>query len=100
MWYGWLNRMGPVNREFLEKNGNGWAGGRIDMDCNDEKDPNYDRYGREYSAPIMKTEDWNMVSDWLSEKEWATLPIAKQIWCEFKKETGHNITWYNYEPTC
>ena len=43
MWYGWLNRMGPCNREWVANNGSDWAGGRIDLDCDDIEDPDYDR---------------------------------------------------------
>ena len=98
MWYGWLNRMGPCNREWIANNGSDWAGGRIDLDCDDPEDPDYDRYGQEYSAPIMKDECWEQVFEWLMTKRWPTLPTSAQIWKEYKEETGNEIKWWRYEP--
>lgn len=50
------NYMGPINAEWIEKNGDHWAGGRIDV---------YGDAETEIYLPVMDVRDWNSFSTWL-----------------------------------
>ena len=91
MWYAFLNRMGPINRQWMEENGYDWAGGRIDFDCNNENDPMYDRYGREVSVPMMHEEDWYSFGEWLGEQKWREYPV-ESVFDQYT-ESGGTIRW-------
>jgi hypothetical protein len=51
----WLNWMGPINREWIQVNGDYWASGRIDVS------PGNDEIG----VPIMHSDDWQKFCVWL-----------------------------------
>lgn len=59
--------MGPVNKDWIEKNGNHWRGGRIDV--HDEHADYFDHSTREFGVPLMHAEDWSMFSEWLWDFE-------------------------------
>lgn len=53
------NWMGPVSLEWIKKNGDHWAAGRIDV--YGDGVPEYE----EINLPMMKIQDWNNFSRWL-----------------------------------
>lgn len=80
--------MGPFNKNFIEKYGNNWSGGRIDiMDIPDEP------YGLEYSMEFIRTEDWNKLSEWMWKLETENILTKEEILERYRKETGNNITY-------
>ena len=91
MWYAFLNRMGPINRKWMEENGYDWAGGRIDFDCDNEKDEMYNKYGLEVTVPMMKEEDWYTFGEWLGEQRWLQFP-GNQVFTQYM-ESGGVIRW-------
>ena len=81
------NWMGPLNKEWIEKNGKQWAGGRIDVYGDDV--PEYTELG----LGVMKGEDWRKFTVWLERlttpEIWTTDQLVQAY--EF-----HNpkITWW------
>ena len=63
-----LNWMGPINKAWIEKNGNGWSVGRIDVYGDDV--PEYTELGLD----MMKSKDWVRFTRWI---EGITTP---EIW--------------------
>jgi len=94
MWYAFLNRMGPCNSKWIDENGRDWAGGRVDLDCDNEKDPNYDRYGVEYSAPVMREKDWYELGEWLGNQAWKDMPSREQVFRGFELAVGRSIEYF------
>ena len=78
IWYS-TNWMGPINLEWIKENGEHWSGGRIDI--RGTGDP----YGDETSCPIMHTEDYNSLSDWLDTFETDTVWNWVELIREYEK---------------
>jgi hypothetical protein len=53
--------MGPISLDWVKRNGEEWAGGRIDIYGTDSF------YPEEHTLPIMHREDWASFGDWLDE---------------------------------
>lgn len=87
--YYFLNRMGPMNPQYK-----GFAGGRIDVDCDDENDPDYDKYGNEIPVPLMDEESWDHLSEWVDKLVTDSL-LDKEVFEMFEEDTGLNIGWYD-----
>ena len=81
------NWMGPVNGDWIKKNGDHWAGGRIDVRGTD------DPYGDEIGLPIMNSEDWYNFSEWLktfeTEEIWTLEEIVKMY-----ERVNPEIRWW------
>ena len=71
-------------REYLES----YSGGRIDI-----RGVPDDIYGREYGLPIMLTEDWYALSDWLNDFESEELVPYNELISMFEKNYGQSIFW-------
>ena len=82
--------MGPINYEWCKVNGNGWAGGRIDV--RGIKD---DIYGTEIGLPVMKVTDWNGFSEYLSNKRTRTVWKLSALVSEYEKKSKTKITWFD-----
>lgn len=83
-----LNRMGPVNSEFIKKYGDDWAMGRIDiMDVPDEP------YGLEHAMDAIKEDEWYDLSEWLWNLETKEVWNKKQILDRYTQETGNTLTF-------
>ena len=91
------NWMGPISMDWYEKNGVDYekvkySGGRIDIYG---LDPEEFWGGRgEHSLPLMRTEDWNLFSDWLDDFESEELMSLIEILQEYRQDTGHVIRWW------
>ena len=72
-------------REYLES----YSGGRIDI-----RGVPDDLYGREYGLPIMPTEDWYALSDWLNDFESEELVPYEDLIRQFEEHYGKPIRWY------
>ena len=86
------NWMGPINMDWIRKNGAGWSAGRID--CRGlGLDP---MYGDEIGLSPMKTEDWNRFGDWLDSFTSGTMLSLDELVNEYEK-TNPKIVWFNYD---
>lgn len=66
-----------------------YAGGRIDIrGVPDEP------YGLEYGLPIMESNSWNLLSEWLLGLETERVLYYTEIINKFEQETGHKIVWF------
>lgn len=86
------NWMGPINRKWIEEHGDCWAGGRIDI---------YgvpgEHYPIEYGLPVMHTEDWNALSDWLDDLETEELWSFEDLIGNFQLIHDTKIRWWKNE---
>jgi len=85
------NWMGPINMEWIRKNGEGWSTGRIDC-----SGTGLGPYGDELSLSPMKSEDWGRFGDWLWDFETNELWTLQQLVTEYEK-TNPTITWLKNE---
>ena len=81
------NWMGPMNMDWIEKNGSDWAGGRIDMHGGDWS------YPEEIGLPMMKQEDFNKFSNWLDTIETDDVWTLQQLVKQYEK-TNSKIVWH------
>ena len=63
-----------------------YSGGRIDVSGTD----NY--YGEEIGVPVMRSEDWNRLKEWLWDFKTETIWTLKQLVEEYEK-TNPKIVW-------
>ena len=86
------NWMGPINQKWIEEHGDCWSGGRIDI---------YgvpgEHYPIEYGLPVMHTEDWNALSDWLDNLETAELWSFEDLIGNFQLIHDTKIRWWKDE---
>ena len=84
-----LNWMGPINNDWIEKNGECQASGRIDI-SNIPDEP----FGLEYAVPPMHKEDWGKFSEWLrhhyTPEVWS---YDELIQCFEDKQLKRKIRW-------
>lgn len=89
------NWMGPINRKWIEENGNGWAAGRIDIFGDIITNGEY----LEIGLPMMDKHDWNNFTRWLEGDydskgfETETVWTLDQLVEEYEK-TNPKITWW------
>ena len=81
------NYMGPINKAWLEENGDDWAGGRIDVSGTNEP------FGIELSLPIMKSTDYSRFSEWLWRISTTDLWSLDQL-VELYEKDNPKITWW------
>lgn len=84
----WLNWMGPINADWISKNGDQWSGGRIDV-SGVEDEP----FGFELSAPTMLSSDWVRFGAWLKDFSSPELLSLQELVAEYEK-TNPTITWF------
>ena len=83
------NWMGPINKAWCDEHGDYWSGGRIDIrGVPDEP------WGLEYGLPIMHTEDWNALSDWLDNLETEKLWSFEDLIGNFQLIHDTKIRWW------
>jgi len=68
-----------------------YSAGRIDIYGLDEKE--YYNGMSEYGIAPMKTESWNLLTDWLDGLETERLVSYNDLIKRFENETGHKIKW-------
>jgi hypothetical protein len=99
MWTYSTNWMGPVNRDFIKDHGDNWAGGRIDVYCDDDTDPLYkDTYmGREeIGLPIMDGPSWKAFTEFLEGYSSLRFMNLDALVYEYEK-TNPSIKWFEEE---
>ena len=69
-----------------------YAGGRIDIYGLDESE----HWGgkSEYSVGVMKTESWNLLSDYLDDYESSELVSYEDLIEDFETRSKHKIEWW------
>jgi len=87
------NWMGPINKGWIEKYGEGWSAGRIDI--RNIPDKEYWNGWHEYSLPPMKTEDWNDFSYWLDGFETHELWDFDTLIKHYENASNKKIRWLN-----
>lgn len=85
------NWMGPVNYDWVQKNGNDWCVGRIDVYGTGSD------YPEELDLPMMKSDDWYRFSSWLDTIKTVKMLTTVQLVDWYETETGWRITWYETE---
>ena len=86
-----LNWMGPINLRWIEKHGDQWAVGRIDVS---DDTP----FGTEYSVPPMHVEDWGELWQWLDHHKTPVVWSFQELIETFeKKRLGRSIRWMEGE---
>ena len=66
-----------------------WCGGRIDIyGVPDE------HYPIEYGLPIMHSDSWNILTEWLENFESDELLEFDELINTFETDTGHKIRWW------
>jgi len=80
-----LNYMGPINMDWIKKNGSGWRAGRIDVDG-----PSPD----EYAVNVMDADSWVLFGDWLFNLTTETKLEFQELVTRFEAEAGHRIVWH------
>lgn len=86
----YLILMGPINKEWIEKNGKQWCAGRIDID---DGSP----YGVEYAVSPMHYEDWNEFREWLMHHQTEKLLSKQELFSRFESERNKLICWFKKE---
>jgi hypothetical protein len=66
--------------------------GRIDIYGLDESE--YWGGKSEYGVPVMKTESWNLLSDYLNDYESSELVSYEDLIEDFEVRTNHKIEWW------
>lgn len=79
--------MGPISADWIKQNGNDWSAGRMDTD---HGSPHTDEIG----VPVMKTEDWDRLSQWLRTYTSVGLKTLDEIVIDFENQTGASIRWW------
>lgn len=81
------NWMGPICKDWCDKNGHNWAGGRIDV-------YNDDPYGAEIGIPPMLAEDWNDLTTLCGNLRTTAQLGRADIEQLFKLVYGRTITYW------
>ena len=79
--------MGPISKEWCDKHGNGWSGGRINVYGTGEE------YPPEMGLPLMDSNDWMSFSSWLYNYETEKVHNLIQLIEEYEK-THRPIRWF------
>lgn len=105
---------GPINKDWIDKNGGDWCAGRIDVQeyadlpmYTDEQLDNMteDEYfslfklspcGTEIAVPVMSTYSWNKFREWLRTVETDDVWTLEQLTTQFEK-TNLKIEWFAQE---
>ena len=66
-----------------------WCGGRIDI-----YGVSNEHYPIEYSLPIMHSDSWNILTEWLENFESDELLAFDELINTFETDTGHKIRWW------
>jgi len=94
------NWMGPISndwclaekgKEWTDKHGAEWSGGRIDIRGGDSENENFHPRGWEIHLPVMSSEDWNDFGDWLDDFESDELILDLD---ELLKHYDKPIRWF------
>ena len=86
------NWMGPINLGWIERNGDCWSAGRIDI----RGIPNMS-FREEICLPPMHTEDWNLFSDWLFDYTSIGIQNLDQLLEQYYLAGNTKIRWLTDE---
>jgi len=80
----WLNWMGPIDREWIQTNGDHWCGGRIDVSPGNN----------EIGVPIMHSDDWQKFCIWLSHYTTQELSTFNDVLKAYYRDGNAEICWW------
>jgi len=83
-----LNYMGPISSAFIDKYGNWWRVGRIDV--HDDQP-----YPKEYSLDVMHKDSWEMLTEYLSDLETEEVWSKDKILDHFQRCIRAEILWFD-----
>lgn len=83
-----VNWMGPINPDWIKKNGDYWAAGRIDIRGIPD-----DPYGDEYGLSAMHMEDWCKLRDWLVTYKTEEV-VSYETLIESYEKDNPKIRWF------
>lgn len=86
------NWMGPISKAWCDEHGDYWSGGRIDI-----YGAPGEHYPIEYGLPIMHTEDWNALTNWLDSLETEELWSFEDLIGNFQLIHNTKIRWWKDE---
>lgn len=89
------NWMGPINFKWIEKHGDCWSIGRIDI--RDSSKCGYDGW-MDYGLAPMHKEDWGELTQWLAHQTTPEVWTFEELIETFeKKRLGRKIRWWRDE---
>lgn len=98
MWHYFLNWTGPTNVEFLRRHGPHWSTGNIEAWCDNIEDPDYRVEGYTYRMPMIQSDDWQRLDEWLTHLETPMRWSHQQLLLTF--EVTHNaLTLLDHDET-
>jgi hypothetical protein len=77
--------MGPINADWIKKNGDNWSSGRLEVWTG-----NFDWADEEYGITI-DSQHWNVFDDFLGELKTETVLTKDELCAMFENETGNKL---------
>lgn len=87
----WLLWMGPINKDWIDKNGSCWCAGRIEASWSEGED---NPYGIEYAVPPMHCNDWKEFSTWLMHHQTEEVETLQMLCWRFELHRNKVIEWF------
>lgn len=85
--------LGPGDTWEYDKIATYYSCGRIDISGLDEEE--YYNGSHEYSLPVMHSEDWNALSDWLDRLSGEKVVPYESLIMLFEAQYGRKIRWWD-----
>lgn len=82
------NWMGPINQDWVQRHGDHWCIGRIDIYGTDDS-----YYSTEIALPMMHADDWYMFGKWLEKYRTETVCTLDELVLEYEKSYP-KIKWF------
>ena len=99
MWSYDTNYMGPINKDWLDKNPGCWAGGRIDCYYSGEDPVEVEKcdwnHKTEMGVPVMDCVSWGMLTNFLETVKSDTLLSYAELASMFKEFCNYDITYHH-----
>ena len=83
----YLNWMGPINAKWIETNGEGWSGGRIDIQDGSD-------YGKEWSMPVVSNATWYAFREFLDHLVSDEVLSFDELVAGYEKRTGNEMEYW------
>jgi len=94
MWVYFLNKVGPLDYDWIRKNGSGWITGRVECECDDIEDEGYSPQGREFPTGLMHENDWASMSAWAAKLRTKEVLTREEFIEMYQRAKGRKIRWF------